>query len=768
MSNRFIMPQADVGKGISPSDGAQLFFFGTGTVVKKDIFSDGIGTASANPVVSDSSGVFPEIWIDGAYKVVLRDKNNRLSGFGVADPVTSQGAEAVATYAELDARLSSNYADGQTVTVTNESIFSFWVASTGAHTANVGAIRTFGDDAGRFWRNSQDLAVRGEAFLADNTGITDSTPAMLESNYTQSSEIRLGNGTFKMNKWMELNSIKGNGYSTEIKPFSAVTNDGFALSLGAHSLPYGAFDFQWVRDLSMDGEGTGCIRFDDEDDVDGDDLSSVGWLLENLALRSLGGGKCVKAEFGSIGNKYNNIAAYGSDYHFWLQDNRFSIQHTGATTWSGNHLQRADVASIYISDNQGGRGHWRINDSIIENNHGFGIFCKSDSAVPNIGAFLINSVWFEKNGLAATPLIPGNTVEIDSVTYTPRDMRFEKFGSIVVNACHFNSIDIIESDVVAHNCRHDNDQNPAFYNVTKDKDSTINLTNPSGANQFGACDEWSHTAPASTVDYFSNRSPMLRMEHRRTKAVATRRTSNSQGFEKVVSGNYTFGVGVTGAQVSDGILFDTCLETTTTASQTSGSAIIGESATSVGGLGGLSTPTVTGITAANPPVVTAATHGYVNSQLVNFVAGTGMEELAGDHYIDYIDANSFSIRGVDASAYTAWSAGGTFAGISSYAVMTIATKVMSGLANLTSIAWNNNSAGNVGLIRTGALEEWVTTVCMIKMVDTGIGFPNASIMFKTNSGGSAVVRVADFQVAAFPTKQEASDFIHSGIFEYTA
>ena len=601
----------------------------------------------------------------------------------------------------------------------------------------------------------------------DNTGVIDATAAMIEGNYTQSSEIRLGSGTFKMNKWMELNSIKGNGYSTELKPFSAVTNDGFILSLGAHSSPYGAFDFQWVRDLAMDGEAGGCIRFDDKDDVDGADLSSVGWLLENLALRSIGGGTCVKSEFGTIGNKFNNIAGYACDYHFWLQDNRFSVQHTGANSWNQNHLQRAEKASIYISDNQGGRGGWAINDSIIENNHGFGMFCISDTASPSISPLVLNNIWFEKNGLEATPLIPSHTVEIDSVTYTPRDMRFEKFGSVIVNGSHFKSIDIVESDVSANNCRHDGDQ--GLYSVAKDKNSTINLWNPSGANGFSSCDEWSHTAPASTVDYFANRQPMLRMAHRSVKAIATRRTSISLGFEKTISGNYTFGSGMTGAQATDGILHTTCLEATVTASQTSGSAIINETSASVGGLSGLTTPTVSGITQANPAVVSATAHGYVDNQLVNLADVVGMVELNDrEYYIDKIDNDSFSLRGEDSTGHTAWSSGGTFAGISSYAVMTVAAKVMSGLGNLSSITWSNNGAGNVGPIRTGALEEWVTTVCLVKMIDTGIGFAAARLMVKTNSGGSAVIRFADYQVAAFPTKQEASDFIHSGIFEYTS
>lgn len=77
MASRFVLPFADVGNGISPSDGAKLFFFETGTSTAKDTFSDASGTTpNANPVIADSKGVFPDIFISGSYKVQLKDKND--------------------------------------------------------------------------------------------------------------------------------------------------------------------------------------------------------------------------------------------------------------------------------------------------------------------------------------------------------------------------------------------------------------------------------------------------------------------------------------------------------------------------------------------------------------------------------------------------------------------------------------------------------------------------------------------------------------------
>lgn len=86
MTSRFVLPIADVGAGIAPSSGAQLFFYETGTTTPKNTYSDSAGTIpNANPVVANSLGQFPDIFIIGTYKVVL--KNSAGVQAWAADPV---------------------------------------------------------------------------------------------------------------------------------------------------------------------------------------------------------------------------------------------------------------------------------------------------------------------------------------------------------------------------------------------------------------------------------------------------------------------------------------------------------------------------------------------------------------------------------------------------------------------------------------------------------------------------------------------------------
>ena len=97
--SRFIPPFADVGKGITPSSGAKYFFFESNTSTPKNTYSDkDLTTPNTNPVISDSNGLFPDIWLEtGEYKVRLTD-NNDIQKHPDADPVGGVEAGGVAAF----------------------------------------------------------------------------------------------------------------------------------------------------------------------------------------------------------------------------------------------------------------------------------------------------------------------------------------------------------------------------------------------------------------------------------------------------------------------------------------------------------------------------------------------------------------------------------------------------------------------------------------------------------------------------------------------
>jgi len=72
-------------------------------------------------------------------------------------------------------------------------------------------------------------------------------------------------------------------------------------------------------------------------------------------------------------------------------------------------------------------------------------------------------------------------------------------------------------------------------------------------------------------------------------------------------------------------------------------------------------PAITAITQANPAVVTDTGHALEDGDVVEIAGVVGMTEVNGGRYIvEVIDANSFSLLGVDSSGYGAYSSGGTY------------------------------------------------------------------------------------------------------------
>lgn len=69
---------------------------------------------------------------------------------------------------------------------------------------------------------------------------------------------------------------------------------------------------------------------------------------------------------------------------------------------------------------------------------------------------------------------------------------------------------------------------------------------------------------------------------------------------------------------------------------------------------------VTSATQANPVVITATSHGYSNGNVVKITGITGMTQLNSRvGVVTVVDANSFSLKGIDSTTMTAYSAGGS-------------------------------------------------------------------------------------------------------------
>lgn len=77
--------------------------------------------------------------------------------------------------------------------------------------------------------------------------------------------------------------------------------------------------------------------------------------------------------------------------------------------------------------------------------------------------------------------------------------------------------------------------------------------------------------------------------------------------------------------------------------------------------GGSPLPSLTGITNSNPAVVSATLHGLITGNVVEIDNVVGMTEVNSLLYVvTRIDANTFSLFGVDSTGYGTYVSGGTF------------------------------------------------------------------------------------------------------------
>lgn len=105
--------------------------------------------------------------------------------------------------------------------------------------------------------------------------------------------------------------------------------------------------------------------------------------------------------------------------------------------------------------------------------------------------------------------------------------------------------------------------------------------------------------------------------------------------------------------------------------------------------------TITGITKANPAVVTATAHGLRDGDVIQISGVVGMTQVNGNFYsIKVVNANSFQLVGIDSTAYTTYTSGGTAARSASNPSECLFYKGRLYFARLTTI-WGS-AAGNYG------------------------------------------------------------------------
>lgn len=241
MTSRFVPPFYDVGSGVKPPSGAQLFFFAIDGVTPKDTYTTQAATTpNANPVIANSVGVFPAIYIKGDYLVTLKDKDD-VQEFGLApvsEFVTGSGQEnnvlnrALLNDAVIDASLKASLTVYTVERTLGNGGSAHWkvivagttpgvdlpngfdiIACTGVPTL---ALFLIVIGAGEVW--AEQLGAIGD-------GTTDNAAALQAGlDYAETNTgglLKIGEGNFKYLTALTFpfnGSLQGVGYSTLLSP----------------------------------------------------------------------------------------------------------------------------------------------------------------------------------------------------------------------------------------------------------------------------------------------------------------------------------------------------------------------------------------------------------------------------------------------------------------------------------------------------------------------------------------------------------------------
>lgn len=165
-----------------PAAGAKLYFYLTGTTTPTTVYSDsGLTTPLSNPVVADSAGRIPAIYLNDAvtYRLVIKDRNDVQLGSTI-DPYTGPLSDDLAA-AVTDATAAKNAAQTAATNASNSAS----AASTSASNASTSATNA---------SNSASAAATSETNAAASAATAGSA---VIPRFTTSIKAAIGGGTLK-------------------------------------------------------------------------------------------------------------------------------------------------------------------------------------------------------------------------------------------------------------------------------------------------------------------------------------------------------------------------------------------------------------------------------------------------------------------------------------------------------------------------------------------------------------------------------------------
>jgi len=369
-------------------------------------------------------------------------------------------------------------------------------------------------------------------------GTTDDTTAM--------SNALTGYGAIDMPKGTAIvgdlqlysESIEGIGVQSVIK---AKTGAAQVLKLGNSGTP-SVWSGKKISKVRIDGN----IRASDGVSFDQPANPELAgrWTLDSVIVSNAKIG--ISKKYGNIGNRYRDLSITSCDIGYKAISQASPIMHAGNDVFDAGEANSCDLAAFVIDSTVGGTGGTAWRDFVIEGNAGFGIFVRNwvDSYTP----LLLDNVWFEQNATAAS-------VTIDSVAYTPKDLRIDNAALVVIkNGMLPKTMKIVNSNVSVSDCGV-NDGPNVLWEI--DSASTViaeRMSIDGGASLLtvnSLVKSRRASGISAQVHYAPPRIPMAGVQPAKLQSLP---------YDGAGPFLFTGSVSVNGTSVADGVIFGTCCE----------------------------------------------------------------------------------------------------------------------------------------------------------------------------------------------------------------
>lgn len=378
--------------------GGKVYTYAAGTSTPVATYTDSTGgTPNTNPVILNArgEGVF---WLTPgqAYKFVVYDAANNL--LWSADNLTGPDAAALSLAAQL-------------ASTSGASLIEWIQPESGAIAETQQATNQRVKWMNQYGSPAQAVATVPLGTLHVQVGTTQCSNLQLEGTSLQ------GEGPGSI--------LKANG-TTQV------------LQLGYVSSPT-TWTYRSVCDLIIDGN---ALASDGIEYADGGTTQLSGrWVIERVNFVNCNKG--INKPTGNIGNTYSHISCTLCNYGYYAIGTNSPNMHAGVDSIEQSHFESCNLAAIYIDSTTSGTGADKLQDVVIENNPGFGIFVKNWAT--GYTPFTMDNVWFEANHTSGS-------VTINATVYTPVDVRLENVVQAIMINGIVPSVQLVNSFLKVGNC----------------------------------------------------------------------------------------------------------------------------------------------------------------------------------------------------------------------------------------------------------------------------------------------------------------------------